>query len=33
MAKKKNAEQDVGLVRMFNEMKKSHPDALLLFRN
>lgn len=33
MVKKKNAEQDVGLVRMFNEMKKKHPDALLLFRN
>lgn len=33
MVKKKNAEQDVGLVRMFNDMKKKHPDALLLFRN
>ena len=33
MVKKKNAEQDVGLVRMFNEMKKKHPDAMLLFRN
>ena len=33
MVKKKNAEQDVGLVQMFNEMKKKHPDAMLLFRN
>ena len=33
MVKKKNAEQNVGLVRMFNEMKKTHPDAMLLFRN
>ena len=33
MIKKKNAEQDVGLVQMFNEMKKKHPDAMLLFRN
>ena len=33
MVKKKNAEQDVGLVQMFNEMKKQHPDAMLLFRN
>ena len=32
MVKKKNAEQDVGLVQMFNEMKKKHPDAMLLFR-
>lgn len=33
MVKNKNAEQNVGLVRMFNEMKKTHPDAMLLFRN
>jgi DNA polymerase V len=29
---KKNAEKDVGLVRQFNELKKKHPDAVLLFR-
>ena len=30
---KKNAEKDVGFVRQFNELKKKHPDAMLLFRN
>lgn len=29
---KKNAEKDVGFVRQFNELKKKHPDAVLLFR-
>ena len=29
---KKNAEKDVGFVRQFNEVKKKHPDAVLLFR-
>ena len=29
---KKNAEKGVGFVRQFNELKKKHPDAVLLFR-
>ena len=29
---KKNVEKDVGFVRQFNELKKKHPDAVLLFR-
>ncbi len=29
---KKNAEKDVGFVRQFNELKKKHPDSMLLFR-
>ena len=29
---KKNAEKDVGFGRQFNELKKKHPDAVLLFR-
>ena len=29
---KKNAEKDVGFVRQFNDLKKKHPDAMLLFR-
>ena len=29
---KKNAEKDVGFVRQFNELKKKHPDVVLLFR-
>lgn len=30
MVKKK--EEDVGFVRQFNDLKKKHPDAMLLFR-
>ena len=33
MAKQKNTGQDAGLVSLFNDMKKKHPDAMLLFRN
>ena len=29
---KKNAEKDAGFVQQFNELKKKHPDAVLLFR-
>ena len=29
MVKKK--EEDVGFVRQFNDLKKKHPDAMLLF--
>lgn len=32
MAKKTDSENDTGIIRQFNELKKKHPDALLLFR-
>ena len=33
MAKKKETNENIGLVRQFDDMKKKHPDAMLLFRN
>lgn len=32
MARKKDSENGTGIIRQFNELKKKHPDALLLFR-
>ena len=32
MAKKKETDENTGLVRQFDDMKKKHPDAMLLFR-
>ena len=32
MAKKKETNENIGLVRQFDDMKKKHPDAMLLFR-
>lgn len=32
MARMKDSENDTGIIRQFNELKKKHPDALLLFR-
>lgn len=30
MAKKKETDENTGLVRQFDDMKKKHPDAMLL---
>ncbi|MFR7498870.1 MAG: hypothetical protein ACLUVZ_17090 [Bacteroides stercoris] len=30
--KKKETDENTGLVRQFDDMKKKHPDAMLLFR-
>ena len=32
MAKKKESDKSIGLVRQFDDLKKKHPDAMLLFR-
>lgn len=32
MAKKKKTDKSIGLVRQFDDLKKKHPDAMLLFR-
>lgn len=32
MAKQTNKEKDIGLMKQFDELKRKHPDALLLFR-
>mgnify|MGYP000997411264 CR=1 FL=1 len=32
MAKKTDSDNDTGIIRQFNELKKKHPDAMLLFR-
>ena len=32
MARKTDSDNDTGIIRQFNELKKKHPDALLLFR-
>ena len=32
MAKKTDSDNDNGIIRQFNELKKKHPDAMLLFR-
>lgn len=32
MAKKKGSDKSIGLVRQFDDLKKKHPDAMLLFR-
>ena len=32
MAKKKDTSGDIGMVRQFDDLKKKHPDAMLLFR-
>ena len=32
MAKKTDSDNDNGVIRQFNELKKKHPDAMLLFR-
>lgn len=32
MAKKKESEKNMGLVKQFDDLKKKHPDAMLLFR-
>lgn len=33
MAKQTNKEKDIGLMKLFDEMKRKHPDAMLLFRS
>lgn len=33
MAKQTNKEKDIGLMKQFDEMKRKHPDAMLLFRS
>ena len=32
MAKKTDSDNDTGIIRQFKELKKKHPDAMLLFR-
>ena len=32
MAKKKESEKSIGLIKQFDDLKKKHPDAMLLFR-
>lgn len=32
MAKKTDSDNDTGIIRQFNELKKKHPDAMLLLR-
>lgn len=32
MAKKTDSDNNNGIIRQFNELKKKHPDAMLLFR-
>ena len=32
MTKKTDSDNDTGIIRQFNELKKKHPDAMLLFR-
>ena len=32
MTKKTDSDNDNGIIRQFNELKKKHPDAMLLFR-
>ena len=32
MAKKIDSDNNNGIIRQFNELKKKHPDAMLLFR-
>lgn len=32
MAKKKESDKNIGIIRQFDDLKKKHPDAMLLFR-
>ena len=32
MAKKKESDKSIGIVKQFDDLKKKHPDAMLLFR-
>lgn len=32
MVQKTDSDNDNGIIRQFNELKKKHPDAILLFR-